>query len=146
MKKMMFLFMAIAVLSCSSQNKGDENACQFVRELLVEQASNIQSVDIAKEDSVMTPYIYMYNEFKDDELVTAGFDIPKSWFMDKEYTDSLKQLPKYKSKWRKAYMIEVTMKSSRTLTYRVMMDDDGITPRLSQEDMIKETNRFLDMP
>ena len=146
MKKIMFLLMAMVALSCSSQNKGDENACQFVRELMNDQAANIQSVEVEKVDSVMTPYIYMYNELKGDDLLKAGFDINKSWLMFPEYSDSLKHLPKYKSKWRKAYMIKVTMKSSKKVIKRVMMDDDETTPKISSDDLLKETNQFLDMP
>lgn len=146
MKKYLFFLMLLTTVSCSSQNEGERNACQFVRELMNDQAANIQSVEVEKVDSVMTPYIYMYNELKGDDLVKAGFDINKSWVMLPEFSDSIKQNPKYKGKWRKAYMIKVTMKSSKKVIKRVMMDDDETTPQISSDDLLKETNQFFDIP
>jgi hypothetical protein len=146
MKKYLFFLMLLITVSCSSQNEGERNACQFVRELMIDQAANIQSVEVVKVDSVMTPYVYMYNELKGDDHINAGFDIANSWLMDPENSDSLKQEPKYKKKWRKAYMVEVTMKSSKKLIYRVMMGDDGTTPQITSEEMRKEIKDFFKVP
>ena len=142
MKKIFVFLMLLATLSCSSQNDGAKNACQYVRELMNNQAANIVSVDVVMEDSVLTPYVYMYNDIASDSLLYAGMDMQKSWIMDKDWNDSLKQMPQYKGKWRKAYMIKVTMKSTQKLVHRVMMGDDGTTPQASSDDMQKLFNAF----
>ena len=39
--------------------------------------------------------------------------------------------------WRKVYTVKVTMKSGTTKEPRVLMDTDGITPRMMERDMEK---------
>ena len=133
MKKIFVFIMLLITLSCSSQNDGAKNACQYVREQMNDQAENIKSMEVVREDSVLDPYIAILNNNDDWQ---EKLDAQHSWIMMDEYCDSLKQLPKYKDKWHKAYIIEVTMKSSKVLTYRVCMEKNGITPQMTAQEFL----------
>jgi len=54
----------------------------------------------------------------------------------------LKNLKKYDGQWRKVYTIRVTMKSGITKEPRVMMDKDGLTPRIMEKDIEKILDDF----
>lgn len=46
--------------------------------------------------------------------------------------------------WRKVYTIRVTMKSGSTKEPRVLMDQDGITPRCMEKEFEKELKDYVD--
>lgn len=163
MKKMIHLLAITILAACSETDQGRQNACQYVREQMPEQMVNIKRVEVVKEDSVLSPFIIslgvsdIYSKRGDyyggditieqwhaytDSMLTLCFDFNNSWIMDKERTDSLKQLPKYRDSWRKAYLVEVIMKSGATKQYRVCMNEDGITPSMTSEEYIKRLDEF----
>ena len=57
--------------------------------------------------------------------------------------DSLHQQPKYDYQWRKVYKVQVTMKSGDTKTPRVLMDQDGITPRCLEKEFEKTLQEHI---
>ena len=164
MKKMMYLLAVIMMVACGETDQGRKNACQYVREQMPDQIANIKSVEVVKEDSVLSPFIISLGTSEihsmrgdyyggditieewhvyQDSMLTIGLDAQRSWVMDKEWSDSLKQLPKYKESWRKAYLVEVTMKSGAIKQYRVCMDEAGTTPFMTIEQFQPKLDDFL---
>ena len=163
MKKIL-LATVIAILTASSEaDQGKQNACKYVREQIPQQADNIKSVEVIGVDSVLTTLLLSFgaseiytektklldNEISSDQwltfvdsMMTVGSDVTHSWIMDKSDNDSLRLLPKYKGSWRKAYMVQVTMKSGATKQYRVCMDQDGVTPAMTADDIVKKSEEF----
>jgi uncharacterized protein YxeA len=166
MKKIATITIMLLVVVACQQSKNDQagdNAIQYVREQLNYQKENIKSVEVTHEDSVlfdkMLTFVasdvkmqhvnYLGNDIslKDywcylDSIDKMMVDYTKSWIIDKEWSDSLKQLPKYKDMWHKAFIIEVTMKSNKTLVYRVCMEKDGITPLATSEEFMKQRDEI----
>ena len=162
MKKIATITIMLLMLVACQQSKNDQagdNAIQYVREQLNDQKENIKSVEVTLEDSVLFDKMlalvasdvnmqhvnYLGNDIslKEyhcylDSIDRMMNDYTKSWIMDKEWSDSLKQLPKYKDTWHKAFIVEVTMKSNKTLAYRVCMEKDGITPLITSEEYMKQ--------
>ena len=157
--------MLLVLVGCQQSKYGQagENAIQYVREQMNDQKDNIKSVEITMEDSVLstillsfaTTELYLQNtNYLGDEISRDHYhafvdsidrmmtDVTRSWIMDREWNDSLKQLPKYKNSWRKAFMIEVTMKSNQTLTYRICMDQDGTTPSMTSDQFMKQRDEL----
>lgn len=170
MKKLLLIIMVIlTVLTSCNMNQakygqGGENACQYVREQMPEQAANIKNIEVLKEDSVLSPLMIsfgtseIYSKRSDyyggditieelhtftDSMLSVAFDSQRSWIMDKEWNDSLKQLSKYKGSWRKAYLVEVTMKSGAVSQERVCMNEDGITPIITSTQFKKSIDGFI---
>ena len=164
MRKVLFLIALLAMVSCnnnqSNYDQGGENACQYIREKFPELRDDIQSVDVVYDDSVMV-WLYksleiyeVHQKYFDnkitieqlrayrDSMQNIYFDVMRSWVMDKKDNDSLRHLSKYKGLWRKAYLIEVTMKSSKTSQYRVSMDEDGTTPSMTSDEFYKSSESF----
>ena len=169
MKKVLLSITALLVIAgCGEGNgsnygKGGENACQFVREQIPNQAENIASINVVGEDSVLSDIILSFNQVKIakagsdfwkgtlsredylkiiDEESQVLYDIKMSWIAPDVAGDSLRKLDKYNSSWRKAYVVKVTMKSGDTKEPRVLMDMDGLTPRLLEMDFIKSLDEY----
>lgn len=164
MKKLLITTVIAILTACSDGADQDKrNACQYVREQMPQQSDNIKSVEVIDEDSVLTTLLLSFgaseiytekiklldNEISIDQwrvftdsMMTLESDVTRSWFMDRAINDSLRLLPKYKDSWRKAYLIEVTMKSGATKQYRVCMNQDGVTPSNTADDIIKEVEKF----
>lgn len=167
MKKVLFTFLALLLISCNTgqmkYGQGGRNACQFVKEQVPGMREDIQSVEVVKEDSLMgdigitfakTTLAKSCVDFMEgrlskekftkviDSLSNVGTDIYYSWKYSTVVNDSLKFLPKYTHLWRKVYTIRVTMKSGITKEPRVLMDQDGTTPRMIEKDMEKDIEEF----
>ena len=164
-KVLLFITLLATITACSTEHTGRENACQYVREQMPLQAENIKKVEVIDEESVLTTLLlsfgiseiyiekskYISNEITNDKwfafrdsMMTVGFDVRKAWIMDKITNDSLRLLPKYRGSWRKAYTVEVTMKSGANEQYRVCMDKDGVTPVATNDEIIKKSKEFFD--
>jgi hypothetical protein len=168
-KLLLFIMVILAVLTSCNTNQtkygqGGENACQYVREQMPEQDANIKNIEAIKEDSVLSPLMIsfgtseIYSKRSDyyggditieelhtftDSMLSVAFDSQRSWIMDKEWNDSLKQLSKYKGSWRRAYLVEVTMKSGAVSQERVCMNEDGITPSTTYSKLKKSLDEFM---
>ena len=164
-----------AILVGCSQSKmkygqGGENACQFVKEQIPELRDDIKSVEVIAEDSLLSDIgmlfgdreltrqgtAFLKGEISKDELKAtidsisnAATDVEYSWRFSSVINDSLRQLGKYEGMWRKAYTVKVTMKSGVTKEPRVLMDNDGKTPRMLERDMERaveeHTNHILEV-
>lgn len=165
--KKMFLFIAVLFVSCNAEQskygQGGHNACQFVKEQVPQLRDDIQSVKVIEEDSLLTDMILAFDQvrfakagldFLDGNLSRDNYqkivneealilyDIKSSWAYPMVVNDSLKKLSKYDDCWRKVYTICVTMKSGTTKEPRVLMENDGITPRALEMDFIRSLDDY----
>lgn len=170
MKKIMFLALFIVGLTAcvTEQDKygqGGRNACQFVKEQVPELRDDIDKIEVVEEDSLLSDNMLSFGraqfanagsdfwnkkitrqEYKQiiDSTANAIQDVQYSWQYSVAVNDSLKQLEKYKQCWRKVYTIRVTMKSGTTQEQRILMDSDGITPRMLEKDFFNKLQEYTD--
>lgn len=159
MKKALTIILAALLVNChGSLDPGAKNAELYVIEQVPEQADNIASVEAISVDSLLSDVSFSFAEIemlkKGQELMQgkikpseydalldsishAATDIAYSWQFSSVVNDSLKKLPQYDWLWRRVYTVRVTMKSGVTKEPRVMMDQDGITPRMIEMGMRK---------
>lgn len=172
MKKAFLFIIAAMLIGCQGGNgfgQGGKNAAQYVKEQVPNQADNIASIETIAEDSLLCDMGFSFAEMQlskkglelmqgtikaeeyealIDSISHAATDITYSWQFSDVVNDSLMKLPQYEFLWRKAYTVRVTMKSGDTREPRVLMDNDGITPRMMEVDMQKaiedHTKRILE--
>lgn len=143
--------------------KGGENAIQFVREQVPSQIENIAKMEVIEEDSLLSDIALVFERVRFakagadfwegkisredyrriiDERAQLLQDIQYSWQFPTVINDSLKGMGKFNGMWRKVYKVRVTMKSGVTREPRVMMDEDGVTPRIIERDFEKELDEY----
>ena len=172
MKKALSIIFAAMLIGCQGGNgfgQGGKNAAQYVKEQVPQQADNIASIETIAEDSLLCDMGFGFAEMElakkgsalmqgtikaeeyealIDSISHAATDITYSWQFSEVVNDSLMKLSKYEGLWRKAYTVRVTMKSGDPREPRVLMDNDGITPRMMEVDMQKaiedHTRRILE--
>ena len=162
MKNYLIIAFLLVLTGCNQTQmkygQGGKNACQYVKEQVPDLHDDIQDIDVIAEDSLLCDLgmtfgdltlskqgaAFLKGEISKDELsatidsvAKAATDVEYSWRFSNVVNDSLKQLPKYDSLWRKVYTVKVTMKSGTTKEPRVLMDTDGKTPRMMERDMEK---------
>lgn len=165
MKKVLLFVMMCVTIGCSQSKygQGGDNACQFVKEQTSGQSADINTIEVIHEDSLLSDagltiadvtLAKSCAEFKQgkmskeaftaviDSLSNAATDVYYSWKYSIVANDSLKKLPKYGHLWRKVYTVKVTMKSGVTKEPRVLMDNDGVTPRMLEKDIEKTLDEF----
>lgn len=173
-KILIFALAAVMVVGCSAgkqggqaaeTDKGAENACQFVKEQVPELREDIESVEVIETDTLLSDIILSFErirfaeattKFIDEEISRNEFekiiqdrelilkDIGYSWDFGIVVNDSLRKLEKYESCWRKVYKVKVTMKSGTTREPRVLMDNDGITPRMLETKFGRELEEYYE--
>lgn len=161
-KVLLFVILTAIMTSCDSKQSkygvGGRNACQFVKEKTVNQSDNIESIEVISEDSLLSDIgltfasirasnvkaayysgLISYNEMSRvlDSCKAELMAIEQSW----RYGTVSKTIKKYEYQWRKVYTIRITMKSSVTKETRVLMDQDGITPRILEMDFFDELRK-----
>lgn len=145
--------------------RGGENAVEFVREQVPELREDIESVEVIEEDSLLSDVALAFDaakfaragadywsgvisreEYRSiiDERAQLLQDIQNSWQFSSVVNDSLMGLKKYKSEWRKVYRVRVTTKSGVVKEPRVLMDNDGVTPRMLEKDFGVKLDEYLD--
>lgn len=175
MKRRIIILLAIVsmAVSCDQVNnkygQGGRNAAQYVKEQVPGLCEDIASVEVIEEDSLLGDIGLIFGstilaksslEFQEgtlskdkfnaiiDSLAHDATDVEYSWRFSNVINDSLRTLQKYSGQWRKVYTVRVTMKSGTTKEPRVLMDNDGITPRMIERDMENIigdfTNKILD--
>ena len=158
MKKVLYFLLTLMLVSCNQTSsrfgQGGRNAVQFVKEQLPDVAQNAESIEVTGEDSLLCDIGLMFgindidkalDRYNDGEITLKeamavrdsvmhdGADVEDSWKFGSIVTDSLKQLSKYEGQWRKVYTVTIKMKSQTTNEVRVMMDNDGTTPRFTDK-------------
>lgn len=170
MKQVFLLFMAIfCIASCNTEQlkygQGGRNACQFVKEQVPELREDIQDIEVIEEDSLLATIglsieinrlTKAENDYYQGSITETQFegvirdfakmsnDIENSWRFGSVVNDSLHKLKEYEYMWRKVYTVRVTMKSGTTKEPRVLMDNDGVTPRCIEKDVEKELREYVD--
>lgn len=158
MRKVLYYLMTLALVACgntsSQYGRGGRNAAQFVKEQAPEVAQNAESIEVTGEDSLLCDIGLMFGindvykalekynngeiSLKEaravrDSVMHDGADVEDTWKYGSIVTDSLKRLSKYEGQWRKVYTITIKMKSQTTDEVRVLMDEDGTTPRYTDK-------------
>ena len=135
-----------------------KNACQFVKEQVPVLHEDISNIEVISEDSMICDIalsfglrrvyeaerMYYESKMSRDELeqVLDSMNneltfVENSWKYGTPETSG----DKYKFEWRKVYTVRVTMKSGVTKEPRILMEQDGITPRMLEKDFGKELQR-----
>ena len=146
-------------------DQGGENAMQYLREKSIAIASEIDKMEVIGVDSLLCDRALVLNsvafakagadfwegkisrdEYQKiiDKFSQTATDIAYSWQFSTVTNDSLSKLEKYKYDWRKVYEVTTTMKSTVTTTTRVLMDQDGITPRMTEKEFTDDLNEWTD--
>ena len=167
--KKVFLMLLIAFTACNTEQmkygQGGRNASQFVKEQVPELREDITSLEVIEEDSLLSDIGLSFElnkllkaegdfyerkisdkQFEDviSDYAKMANDVEYSWRFSNVINDSLRSLKKYEYMWRKVYTIRVTMKSGTTKETRVLMDQDGITPRCMEKEFEKELKDYVD--
>lgn len=158
MSKVLYYLMTLALVACnntsSKYGQGGRNAVQFVKEQAPEVAQNAESIEVTGEDSLLCDIglVFGVNDvykalkkyhngeisLKEvsavrDSVMHDGADVEDTWKYGNIVTDSLKRLSRYEGQWRKVYTVTIKMKSQTTDEVRVLMDEDGTTPRYTDK-------------
>lgn len=170
MKKIIYLFILVSFASCKQSNfpfvdQGGKNAMQYLREKTISVSSEIDKMEVTGVDSLLCDRALVLNsvafakagadfwegkisrdEYQKiiDKFSQTATDIAYSWQFSTVINDSLCKLDKYQYDWRKVYEITTTMKSTVTKTTRVLMDQDGITPRMTEKEFTDKINEWTD--
>ena len=169
MKKIYVTLIVLSMIGCSQANnqygQGGKNAIQYIREFSPELKENIVSIDVTKEDSLLTDRTLAFGQvqfvkagadyWQDlisrkqyqhiiDSTTQAIQDVQNSWQYGNVVNDSLRTLSKYKYNWAKVYTITFRMKSGYEESVRVLMDKDGITPRMTEIDFDDKLQQYTD--
>ena len=168
MKKDFLVLFALLLTACNQTSsnefgQGGQNAAQFVREQIPEIRDDIETIKTTKEDSLMTDRIVSFGQIQfakagsdywEDKISREQYqsiidssanvlqDIQYSWQFSNVINDSLKQLSKYNNNWAKVYTVTVKMKSGIEKEVRILMDNDGITPRMTEKQFEDEIQDY----
>ena len=164
--KLLLFVLFISACNQTTNNgfgQGGKNATQFVREQIPELKSEIESVETTFEDSLLTDRIVSFGQIQfakagtdywEDKISREQYqiiidssanvlhDIQYSWQFSDVINDSLKQLSKYSDNWAKVYTVTVKMKSGIEKEIRILMDKDGITPRMTEKQFEDELHNY----
>lgn len=169
MKKLLLFVAVMLVASCSQvankYGQGGKNAVQYVKEQVPGLRDDIESIEVIGEDSLLCDIGLTFGNLQMlraegdfyegkisrarldaiiDSVAKAITDVEFSWKFSNVINDSLRKLTKYDHQWRKVYQIRVTMKSGDVKEPRVLMDQDGITPRCLEKDFEKTLQKYTD--
>lgn len=170
MKKFFITLLTVALTGCDqvSVNKfgrGGKNASQYVREQISNPKEDIVSIEATAEDSLLTDRLLSFGQvqfakagadfwqdiinrkqYQDiiDNTSQALKDVQNSWLYGIVVNDSLRKLAKYEDNWAKVYTVTIQMKSGEKKEVRVLMDQDGITPRMTENQFGKELQEYTD--
>lgn len=158
MRKVLYSLITLALVACNNTSpkygQGGRNAVQFVKEQAPEVAQNTESIEVTGEDSLLCEIgltfgvndvykaLEKYNNgeisLKEaravrDSVMHDGADVEDTWKFGSIVTDSLRQLSRYEGQWRKVYTVTIKMKSQTSDEVRVLMDEDGTTPRYTDK-------------
>jgi hypothetical protein len=169
MKKSIIVAIAVMLMGCgqisSKFGQGGKNAAQFVKEQVPQLKEDIESFETIAEDSLLTDRMLslgsvqqartnaefwegkisrdQYQQFIDSTSNVLQ-DVQYSWQFSNVVNDSLKKLTKYQYNWAKVYTVRVKMKSGVEKDVRVLMDQDGITPRMTEKQFGEELQEYTD--
>ena len=163
MKRVLLLTIVIVVVSCdvtqSKFGQGGKNAAQFIKEQVPDLRDDIKNIETIAEDSLLSDIGLMFAlsrisniklAYSNDEIPYSEVDrivdsckvelmyVEHSW----KYGNVSKKIEKFDGQWRKVYTVRVTMKSGIIKEPRVLMDQDGITPRMIERDFEDKLRQY----
>lgn len=167
MKKITTITFLMLLAAChqvkdSPANVGAQNACSYVKENLSPQ-QDIAKIEVVNEDSLLSDIgmtfaenqlIRLNTDYLEEKISKADYlsildsisndatDVSRSWTYGDVVNDSLRRLSKYEGMWRKVYTVQVSMQSGTSNEYRILMEQDGTTPRMSEHEFSKVVNEF----
>lgn len=170
MKKFLITLITLSLIGCNqmSVNKygqGGKNAAQYLREQVSNLDEDIESIETTAEDSLLTDRMLSFGQvqfakagadfwqdrinreqYQDiiDNTSQALQDVQNSWLYGIVVNDSLRKLSKYEYNWAKVYTVTIRMKSGVEKEVRVLMDQDGITPRMTEKQFGEELQEYTD--
>lgn len=170
MKKTCIALIVIILIGCgqvtiSKYGQGGINAAQYVREQASENREDIESLETTSEDSLLTDRMLSFGQvqfaksgadfWQDkisrdqyqqiiDSTAQALQDVQNSWLYGIVVNDSLRKLKKYEYNWAKVYTVTIKMKSGVENEVRILMDNDGITPRMTEKQFSQELQEYTD--
>lgn len=170
MKKIFITLIVLSVIGCgqiivSKYGQGGKNAVQYVREQVPELREDIESLEATAEDSLLTDRMLSFGkvqfakagaDFWQDEISREQYqnildstsqvlqDVQNSWIYGIVVNDSLRRLKKYEYNWAKVYTVTIKMKSGVEKKVRILMDNDGITPRMTEKQFSIKLQEYTD--
>lgn len=170
MKKICIALIVLFLIGCgqvtiSKYGQGGKNAAQYVREQVSENREDIESLEATAEDSLLTDRMLSFGQvqfakagadFWQDKISREQYqhiidstaqalqDVQNSWLYGIVVNDSLRKLKKYEYNWAKVYTVTIKMKSGVEMEVRILMDNDGITPRMTEKQFGQELQEYTD--
>lgn len=163
MKKYLAIAILIVLTGCNQTQmkygQGGKNACLFVKEQVPELREDISSVEVIGEDSMICDIglMFGFNRVHEAEMMYYDSKITRSeldqvldsmnlelTFVENSWKYGTPETygNKYDGQWRKVYTVRVTMKSGVTKEPRVLMEQDGITPRMIEREFEKKLQNY----
>lgn len=170
MEKTFIFFVVMTLMSCndsvvSKYGEGGQHALQYLRERTFNVDSEIEKMEVTGVDTLLSDVLLTFGstdfahtgaDFWEDKISKEEYqksidkfsqiatDINNSWMYPVVVNDSLRKLNKYDGAWRVVFEITTTMKSTITKTTRVLMDNDGITPRMTEKEFTSDMNEWTE--
>ena len=159
MKKVLMTMVVAAIVGCSSSpyGQGGENACQFVKEQVPGLRDDIAKIEVVAVDTLLSDIGLMFATTRAGNVKLAYYDGKLSYAeMDRVLDSCQVELmhvenswrygvtpkdKKHRSQLRKVYTVRVTMKSGDMKEPRILMDEDGVTPRLMEMDFFDKLRK-----
>lgn len=163
MKKYLAIAILIVLTGCNQTQmkygQGGKNACLFVKEQVPELREDISSVEVIGEDSMICDIglMFGFNRVHEAEMMYYDSKITRSeldqvldsmnlelTFVENSWKHGTPETygNKFDGQWRKVYTVRVTMKSGVTKEPRVLMEQDGITPRMIEREFEKKLQNY----
>lgn len=167
MKKAFVMLVGCCLMGCNSNggivDQGSDNACQYAKEKIGVLSENIESMEVVKVDSLLSniglsfgftrahkaAVGFLANEITStdylavlDSLSGEVDNVSNSWKYGDVVNDSLHEIDRLDSQWRRVYTVSIKMKSGTSEECRVMMDRDGITPYMTEMEMKQEFDKI----
>lgn len=170
MKKFLVTLITLSLIGCGQVGvnkfgQGGKNAAQYVHEQVPNLKEDIESMETTAEDSLLTDRMLSLGQlqfaqagadfwqdkinreqYQDiiDNTSQALQDVQNSWLYGVVVNDSLRKLEKYEYNWAKVYTVTIHMKSGVKKDVRVLMDQDGTTPRMTEDQFGMELHEYTD--
>lgn len=175
MKKILIFCAALMLASCSGVNgtfkdEGVRNAEQFVKEKRYLNMDNVESIDGELQDSLLgilhltfaeieahkIAVSYYNDEITEtqcrhlyDSISSLFIDALNNWQYNGINNDDLRKNNAYDHCWHKVVNVTIKYKSQTSETVRVLMESNGNTPWMLDEEVIDEivkTRRNIQPP
>ncbi|MBR2237528.1 MAG: hypothetical protein IJ887_06595 [Prevotella sp.] len=170
MKKFTITLITLALICCNQVRvnnfgQGGKNAAQYILDQLSDEKEFIESIEVTAEDSLLTDRMLSFGQV---QFAIAGADywqdiinreqyqyiidstsqvlqdVQDSWHYSIAVKDSLKKLEKYKDNWAKVYTVKILLKNGYETKIRILMDQDGTTPRMTEDQFNMELKEYTD--